>query len=113
MTFSQANALTCLAGRGEMLVSGLAAVLGCDAGGVSRLVDGLEVKGFVAWRHHCGDRRTKQLSLTHEGMVVADLIHSLVMQVEQSLIKVLTGDERDFLCSLLRRILQGDPASGA
>ena len=106
ITASQANALMQLREAGTLLIHELASCIGCDDSAISRLVDGLLVRGLVIRRCEREDGRARRLSLTPEGLAVASRVPVIRMQEELSQIEVLPVEERAFLRNLLRRALQ-------
>jgi MarR family 2-MHQ and catechol resistance regulon transcriptional repressor len=70
---------------------------------VTKLVDALETKGFVA-RKSCGDRRVKEVALTEAGArFLADTIAEVVAFAHESL-KPLTREEQKALFQLLGKL---------
>ena len=73
----------------------------------SRLVsfmDELERRGLVERRNNLEDRRTYALHLTEPGRKVLEAIGRVARDHEDALCAALTGEERETLASLLRRI---------
>ena len=68
------------------------------------LVDHLEKAGLLERRMHAADRRTRHLSLTSSGEDVLDKAIRLGAEWEHQICAGLSGDERDQLLGLLRRV---------
>jgi DNA-binding MarR family transcriptional regulator len=68
------------------------------------LVDHLESQGWLERRPHSTDRRTRQLHLTASGRQVLEKAMRLGGQLEQQTCAGLSGDEREQLLGLLRRV---------
>lgn len=68
------------------------------------LVDHLESQGWLERRPHSTDRRSRQLHLTASGRQVLEEAMRLGDQLEQQICAGLSGDEREQLLGLLRRV---------
>jgi DNA-binding MarR family transcriptional regulator len=83
LSFTQMKVLFLLQEREEMTVKEIAERLSMSLPAMSRAVDGLVQRGFVARREHATDRRSKQIALLPQGREVLDRItaareHALV-----------------------------------
>jgi DNA-binding MarR family transcriptional regulator len=74
LSFTQMKALFLLQERDEMTVKDIAARLSMSLPAMSRSVDGLVQRGFVARRESETDRRSKQIALLPEGREVLDRV---------------------------------------
>jgi DNA-binding MarR family transcriptional regulator len=83
LSFTQMKVLFLLQEREEMTVKEIAERLSMSLPAMSRAVEGLVQRGFVARREHATDRRSKQIALLSQGREVLDRItaareHALV-----------------------------------
>ena len=83
LSFTQMKALFLLQEREELTVKDIAEHLSMSLPAMSRSVDGLVQRGFVARREHETDRRSKQIALLPQGREVLDRLtaareHALV-----------------------------------
>ena len=74
LSFTQLKALFLLAEHGQLNVKDIAGRLSMSVAAMSRSVDGLVQRGFVA-RHECeSDRRSRQIALLPQGRAVLDRV---------------------------------------
>ncbi|KAB8144477.1 winged helix DNA-binding protein [Chloroflexia bacterium SDU3-3] len=79
-------------------------VLDITSSSVTSLLQGLERKQFIVRRSSASDARVKELFITDKGRaLIADFV-GIFQQVEDLLVKGLTGDERRMLVGLLQRV---------
>jgi DNA-binding MarR family transcriptional regulator len=76
LSFTQVKALFLLQEHEEMTVKDIAAGLSMSLPAMSRSVDGLVQRGFVARREHESDRRSKQIALLPAGRAVLDRVNA-------------------------------------
>jgi DNA-binding MarR family transcriptional regulator len=82
LSFTQMKALFLLRQHGELAVNALAGHLAMSLGAMSRAVDGLVRRGFVARRECAADRRSKLVDLLPPGR---DALHRLSSARETAL----------------------------
>jgi DNA-binding MarR family transcriptional regulator len=70
LSFTQVKALFLLGDHGELTVKDIAALLSLSVPAMSRAVDGLVQRGFVARRECENDRRSRQIALLPQGREV-------------------------------------------
>ena len=75
----------------------LGQLLGLEKSTVSRLVVGLQHRGWVGRERDASNRRFYQLQLTPEGRTVADCIGQDLRARHEQLLGALTPDEREAL----------------
>ena len=75
----------------------LGRLLGLEKSTVSRLVAGLQHRGWVERQRDPSNRRFYQLQLTPEGRTVADRIGQELRAHHEQLLAALTPDEREAL----------------
>jgi DNA-binding MarR family transcriptional regulator len=73
------------------------------------LIDQLERAGLAKRRPHPTDRRARAVALTPKGRRVLERARGLATEVQDDVLRGLTGDERRELLTLLRRALESAP----
>ena len=86
----------------------IAARLGTDGAGMSRLIDRLEAKGVVVRHEGSGDRRSIYIELTASGLAIAKKAAPRFQSVNKQLLEGFTEREVEQLTGMLRRL--GDNA---
>jgi DNA-binding MarR family transcriptional regulator len=76
-----------------------------DPGAMTRLIDRLELKGFVRRQRQPGDRRRVNLELTDEGKALYPRMNAVVVRVLNRFLAGFTKKEVRELEQFLRRIL--------
>jgi DNA-binding MarR family transcriptional regulator len=76
-----------------------------DPGAMTRLIDRLELKGFVRRQRQPGDRRRVNLELTEEGKALCPKMNVVVVRVLNRFLAGFTKKEVRELERFLRRIL--------
>ena len=79
--------------------------LSLDSGSMTRMLDRLEQKGFLARQRSEADRRQIQLVLTDEGQKLADLLPGIGSEAMNELAGAITPEELKTLESILKKIL--------
>jgi DNA-binding MarR family transcriptional regulator len=97
MSFSEMMALGELADVESLSQQELGQLLGLEKSTVSRLVVGLQRRGWVGRERNPSNRRFYQLQLTPEGREVADRIGKELRAHHEQLLGALTPDEREAL----------------
>jgi DNA-binding MarR family transcriptional regulator len=72
---------------------------------MTRMLDRLEQKGFLARQRSEADRRQIQLVLTDEGQKLADLLPGIGSEAMNELAGAITPEELKTLESILKKIL--------
>ncbi len=81
-------------------------ILSVDLGALTRMLDRLACKGWIARLPNPNDKRGVHIRLTAEGAALCERCHCLVgHNLHQELTKNLTAEEVDLLENLLRKIL--------
>lgn len=88
----------------SMSASELARCLEHDGGALTRMVDGLQEKGYVERRPHATDRRAIELVLTAAGRALWAATHHFTQQFNEDVLGVLSPAEQEQLFALMRRI---------
>ena len=85
--------------------------LSLDSGAMTRMLDRLEQKGFLARKRSEGDRRQVQLVLTVDGQALADRLPYIGAEAMNELAGAISAQELDTLEQILKKILlaAGDP----
>jgi DNA-binding MarR family transcriptional regulator len=106
LSFTQMKALFQLAEVGELSVKDLADRLAMSFPAMSRSVDGLVQRGFVARREHETDRRSKRIALLPEGREVLDRVTAARSHALVAFAAGLTDAERTALYQALLPIAE-------
>ena len=85
-------------------VADLSRELRHDSGAMTRLIDQLESRGWLARRRNLEDRRVVELSLTAEGSAIAESLIPLAVNTLNTALDEFTREEVQQLQSLLRRL---------
>ena len=80
--------------------------IGMTRGAISKILDKLETKGWIARTTNPADSRVQWLSLTAEGSLVLPELAQLADANEQAYFQCLTSQERDTLRALLEKLAQ-------
>jgi len=84
----------------------IAAQLGVDRSGVTRLLDRLEAKGYVEREHDKLDRRSVKLHVTSKGKQLMSEINSLAYQHQEKFLEDLHLSERRGFKKELQKMLR-------
>ena len=87
----------------------IGAAMGIDPSTMVSLIDQLETAGLAARRPRPTDRRAREVAITPKGRRVLKQGRELAMQVEDDVLRGLSGAERRQLLALLRRALDSAP----
>jgi DNA-binding MarR family transcriptional regulator len=106
LSFTQLKALFLLAEHGQLNVKDIASRLSMSVAAMSRSVDGLVQRGFVA-RHECeSDRRSRQIALLPHGRAVLDRVTAAREAALVEFASELPDAERDALHAALLPIVE-------
>ncbi|NBF04210.1 MarR family transcriptional regulator [Pseudomonas sp. Fl5BN2] len=111
ITAAQFKVLIIMAQFGVDTPAELCRHLSLDSGSMTRMLDRLEQKDFLARRRSEGDRRQVQLVLTEEGQKLADRLPQIGADAMNELAGAITHQELRTLEQILKKILlaAGDP----
>jgi DNA-binding MarR family transcriptional regulator len=101
--------LNLLGSREGAIQQELGAEMGIDPSTMVSLIDQLETAGLAKRRPRPTDRRAREVAITPKGRRVLEQARDLGMQVEQDVLRGLSGAERRQLLALLRRALSSAP----
>ena len=87
----------------------IGAAMGIDPSTMVSLIDQLEDAGLAKRRLHPTDRRAREVAITPKGRRVLEQARRLATQVEDDVLRGLSGDERRQLLTLLRRARSSAP----
>lgn len=90
----------------SLLPSQLAGRLGMTRGGISKLADRLEARGFVARHSRPEDGRSVALALTLAGRALVPALAALADANDAAFLGHLDAEERARLLEMLRRVAQ-------
>lgn len=104
LTPAKMTALSLIGTESGISQSALGEKLNINRASVVKVVDTLEVLGFVVRHPTPGDRRSYSLALTNEGKIRLGKLHAQVQEFEKSISSKLSVEERGQLISLLERV---------
>jgi MarR family transcriptional regulator, lower aerobic nicotinate degradation pathway regulator len=87
----------------------LGSAMGVDPSTMVSLIDQLETAGLANRRPRPTDRRAREVVITPKGRRVLEQARRLAMQVEDEVLRGLSGAERRHVLALLRRALDSAP----
>ncbi|MFF4986474.1 MarR family winged helix-turn-helix transcriptional regulator [Streptosporangium saharense] len=102
---AQQAAVLLHAARHESSPNQLAAQLGTDTAGMTRLLDRLEAKGLILRRPRPGDRRSVVVELTGEGRELVPRLVPVFGHIAHGLLEGFSEEEVEQLVALLQRML--------
>ena len=105
LTFSQWTTLVALHDGRISTAGDLARNICHDAGSLTRLIDQMEKRGFVARQRSESDRRVVTLALTPRGRAVVEALAPRVMNFWNKLLVGFSHTEIDTLIALLTRLV--------
>lgn len=106
ITSPQYAALRVVAERPGIEQTALSDAIAYDRSTIGGLVDRLEAKGMMRRSPGTRDRRTKQLTLTPDGVALLRAVQARVPRVQQRMLAPLTADERATFTALLERVVK-------
>jgi DNA-binding MarR family transcriptional regulator len=101
--------LNVLGARDGAIQQEISSAMGVDPSTMVSLIDELETAGLAKRRPHPTDRRAREVAITPKGRRVLERARRSVTQVEDDVLRGLTGPERRQLLTLLRRALDSAP----
>lgn len=101
--------LNVLGAREGAIQQEIGSAMSIDPSTMVSLIDQLESAGLAKRRPHPTDRRKREVAITPKGRRVLERARRLAMQVEEDVLRGLTGTERRQLLTLLRRALGSAP----
>jgi DNA-binding MarR family transcriptional regulator len=110
LSLTQLKALFHLHEHPELTVKDIAARLSMSLPAVSRAVDGLVQRGFVARRESESDRRSRQIALLPQGRAMLDRVMAAREAALVQFASELPDAERDALHAALLPIVERIPA---
>jgi DNA-binding MarR family transcriptional regulator len=87
----------------------LGSAMGIDPSTMVALIDQLEGAGLAKRRPSARDRRAREVTITPKGRRVLERARKAAAQVEDEVLRGLSGAERSQLLTLLRRALDSAP----
>jgi MarR family transcriptional regulator, transcriptional regulator for hemolysin len=94
----------------------LAASLSLDSSTIVRLLDALQLSGFIERREEAGDRRAKAIILTPLGRSTVEQVETVSSQIRQAALAGLTDDEiatatrtLQHICARLAEAMEQEP----
>ena len=105
LTANQWAPLLALANERCNTVAGCAKETGIDNGAMTRMLDRLEVKGFVSRKRSNNDRRVVNIALTSQGKKIAKDIPPVIGEVLNQQLRGFSDHEFKLIKNLLQRFL--------
>ena len=105
LTANQWAPLLALANEQCNTVAGCAKETGIDNGAMTRMLDRLEVKGFVSRKRSNNDRRVVNIALTSQGKKIAKDIPPVIGEVLNQQLRGFSKQEFKLIKNLLQRFL--------
>jgi DNA-binding MarR family transcriptional regulator len=110
LTTAQFGVLNFLGAREGAIQQEIGAAMGIDPSTMVALIDELESEGLAKRRPSPSDRRAREVVLTAKGRRLRERGRRMATQVDDDVLRGLTGAERRQLEKLLRRALDTAPA---
>jgi DNA-binding MarR family transcriptional regulator len=101
--------LNFLGAREGAIQQEIGSAMGIDPSTMVSLIDELESAGLAKRRPHPTDRRAREVAITPKGRRLLERGRRMAIQVEDEVLRGLTGAERRELLRLLRRALGSAP----
>lgn len=101
---TQQAALLLYAASGPASPNELAAAVGTDTAGATRLIDRLERKGLLVRHRHPTDRRGVVIEVTPAGLALVPQVSPVFGQVSSALVEGFTEEELSQLSGLMARM---------
>ena len=105
LTANQWAPLLALANKQSNTVAGCARETGIDNGAMTRMLDRLEVKGFVSRKRSNNDRRVVNVALTSQGKKIVKDIPPVIGEVLNRQLRGFSEQEFKLIKNLLQRFL--------
>ncbi len=105
LTANQWAPLLALANERCNTVAGCARETGIDNGAMTRMLDRLEVKGFVSRKRSNNDRRVVNITLTSQGKKITKDIPPVIDEVLNQQLRGFSNKEFNLIKNLLQRFL--------
>lgn len=105
LTFTHWIILMCLRDGLADTCADIARQMSHDSGAVTRLVDQLEKRDFVARKRSTTDRRVVHLTLTPAGKAITKALTPAVMDFWNEMLEDFSAAEAEMLIALLTRLL--------
>ena len=104
LNLTQLRVLGVLARFQSLSATELARNVEHDGGALTRLLDRLQEKGYVARRPNPNDRRAIEVFMTDKGRVVWDSMQDCIKQINAEVLRALDDAEQAQLFAFLHRI---------
>jgi DNA-binding MarR family transcriptional regulator len=110
VSVSQSHALDRLRRLGPLTLNEFAESLFIEKSTASRLVDGLEAKGYASRARNEADRRTLVIRITRSGERLAARIEEDMIRAEAALLEGFSADEQGVVARLLAKLAEAASA---
>jgi DNA-binding MarR family transcriptional regulator len=112
VTVSQCYVLKELADHGTLVMTRLADLMRLNTSSLTRVVDQLESKGYVARRRLPADKRVICVEMTPQGKAVIKRLEGLIRRSEREALEKMAPGQREGLIDGLRRLNAAIDACG-
>jgi MarR family transcriptional regulator, 2-MHQ and catechol-resistance regulon repressor len=106
ISITQCHGLEGLVHHGPLMLNELADYLYLDKSTTSRVVDSLELKGYVSRLVHPDDSRALELKATPAGVRLHQLIRDEILEEEEGVLSDLSAEVRRALPGIVRKLAQ-------
>lgn len=104
VSVSQSHALERLRAMGPLALNELAEALYIEKSTASRLVDGLEAKGYVSTCRSEEDRRRREIRITRSGERLAARIEEDMLRTQADVLGEFSAEEQAVIASALAKL---------
>lgn len=104
VSVTQSHALERLRSLGALTLNDLAESLYIEKSTASRLIDGLEAKGYLSRERATADRRRLEIRITRSGERLAARIEEDMIRTESSVLECFTPEEQAAIARALARL---------
>ena len=104
LNYTQFRVMRALSQSKSLGATELARAVEHDGGALTRVLDRLQDKGYVARRPNAKDRRAIEVYMTDEGLDIWDSMQDCVKQVNSEVLDTLSDAEQTLLFDMMHRI---------
>ena len=91
--------------REDLTIKALTEIMVLSGSRLTRIIDGLEEKGFVTRSFHDVDRRSINVRLTKKGLVTTRQLEDRYIQIHQEILDEFPLDQQNLLSNGLQQLL--------
>ncbi len=108
VSVSQSHALDRLRRLGPLTVNKFAESLYIEKSTASRLIDGLEAKGYVTRNRSEDDRRRLEITITRTGQRLAERVEQDMIRSQAAVLEGFSPDEQATIARALEKLARGE-----